>query len=1514
MNEQPVIPLLTHILFLKPRLICKNWLLILLGLGFLGFYLSLSPASLANTSKNENVLTCLDERYGFYIWITVVRRGENSKKPFTEEQRTQPCGHRRDHPNPWWLWGDTIDDAYLFSLAPRGTLKGSTLLTATFQVRFPGQPIGSGFITATVAMEDAIFPHATVNLTSTVKITDTRQYTNVLELTNVFTDVYKLNPNLAKITVTVVLTELLKINDPKIIFTQLNDQGKRENKTRLYLHDNIALNPNPFNPKQVNPKNVDPSKAVVMILDFKRLLNGLPEARFYLNTREFKDGNKWYLTDGKMGGTKIDYTLEGQELKVKSTSGFPYFTLRISSTSGFSETFLNQNNKLCPLSALKNEPCPVDYKLKGIIPYTTPWLVSTTTTSNAIAPNCLLPTTPWLASNCKANYNLRFQIDGARLGGTYYVKGTFIDGLPDWLGQVGGDTPGIPDWDNLVMVKEQDPKPTWAYPRVGIFQRQKDGPLWRIMGDEYDSEHELLMPTFPHLDFGLGKVDEDSPLVEYGGEIDWFKINPRPLYFNMLTSNFEQQLFVGFQNAGNFYYNALQLPPKADFESPFAFYSFDPDPDPATRSRYTQLLIRSSPFAAGNNFVVDNKFVFDASIPRISFRYSWKTQAKSFLWNYSLDVSGHRAYTEEIKIGDIMVYGVKPPDYPRWVTSKEWPLATFVEARDGYGGSEGIYFQSAQAIHNWTYLDGVDDEEPYYFAEPYMIKVPALVPVADIAVPEGFRAENNAQFYRKPEMYYSPIDRKLHLLTARHGLWNLKNEVVLREHNLDEGNYLNGWTRERITLPKGYADEHGEPDYSEWHRARRSPAEESLYTLEDNFIYIGYPASEVRAAVYDPALFNLTPPTDKATWKSFADQMRNFPNPQKPYFETVPQTKTLACALKNVRFRNQHSYTEGQKRFIIGEITNDTEEKAYLTRLTARFYSATGELATTVSQTTTAIFLAELAPHERLPFKLELNDPSVTPACFELSLAMIRIKSQQNYRDREGKYYIVGEIINESNESIYFPKVKVDLYDANNQLLASITQQDADILVRRAEPRLDPDPEAKDSPLQLVPFKVVIPNPPATLATYKLSLTWDKSNKNAHYRLVKPLVETKDRYNKGIEIFGEMQNDLTEKMKDLRLAVTFYDKEETVKETGVLNYPNEIAPNETFTYTLNGLRKDLDLKKLHYVVRGEGDLITNTHETEPEAAPEPFYSVCLARDPCDLQAWMTNFPSKLLISTTGMISNVRKTKQGFRFLVDLQPGYYLENIRNASDLQLAKDLQPGTYVVEYTKEGFFTIEEFKLSTVWATIPYTNITINQYNPEFIKLIVQNKGLEDILGASVEISATNPEGKSGWITRTVDLLAGKMITVTLQWPSPQASLMWPPPDADTWKKIKRWIINSTGVWKVTPQVYSRGGGRLRFATSTVTVKPGPDAGSITMIQATSSPLTRPLMFFVLVVYVGVAFSVFWLQWEMPLESTEANKAVEAIDSGDEAAISMLYDSLKYDSISELSPITQAKRPEL
>jgi len=70
----------------------------------------------------------------------------------------------------------------------------------------------------------------------------------------------------------------------------------------------------------------------------------------------------------------------------------------------------------------------------------------------------------------------------------------------------------------------------------------------------------------------------------------------------------------------------------------------------------------------------------------------------------------------------------------------------------------------------------------------------------------------------------------------------------------------------------------------------------------------------------------------------------------------------------------------------------------------------------------------------------------------------------------------------------------------------------------------------------------------------------------------------------------------------------------------------------------------------------------------------------------------------------------------------------------------------------------------------------------------------------------------------------------------------------------------------------------------------------------------------MFFVLVVYVGVAFSVFWLQWEMPLESTEANKAVEAIDSGDEAAISMLYDSLKYDSISELSPITQAKRPEL
>jgi hypothetical protein len=491
----------------------------------------------------------------------------------------------------------------------------------------------------------------------------------------------------------------------------------------------------------------------------------------------------------------------------------------------------------------------------------------------------------WLIGD-QVNYRLRLLVDG-RIppgGGSYPLE---TDGVIDWEIRIGGKQPGTPDWQTIVLVN--DVRPKWGYSRFYAAQRMPDGPPFKV--------EPAFMPTFPHFTLGLKRVDANASPAQRAAGFDWFRENPRPLFYNMSDEQFELLPFVGFQNGGMYSDNSVAPPPAVDFESPFAFYSFEPG------SRNAQLLVRGGHSPAGDPYA--NRALAGV-MDRASFRYSWKTEDGP-LWRYSLDVAGSYPYTQTVQIGDVQFLGVPPHELPSWVVSKTWPLATFVEAVDGYPGSEGIYFYTAQALENRFWLDGLSDNPPPHLDKPFLPENDTVTRGSDQSIPPGFRGEYSATYFQRPTIYFSPIDNRAHLLYAQGGIWNLGHNRVLRMHNLEGGAHINGWTREVVpvqTTPSPPPDGPVPPDTTWSNRAPPRAIEEALYAFDGYLIYSGTQRAELRRARFTPARFTTPPPTDRTTWLAFRERVRPFvgqarnPEDLRSWLDAFPGTALIVSSGK----------------------------------------------------------------------------------------------------------------------------------------------------------------------------------------------------------------------------------------------------------------------------------------------------------------------------------------------------------------------------------------------------------------------------------------------------------------------------------------------------------------------------------------------------------------------------------------------------------------------------------------
>lgn len=425
------------------------------------------------------------------------------------------------------------------------------------------------------------------------------------------------------------------------------------------------------------------------------------------------------------------------------------------------------------------------------------------------------------------NYDLTILIDGPYTGyfGAQDVK---TDGVINTEIKVGADSNGIPQWQTNQFIN--DIHPEGRYPRFISSLRLQDSPPFKIA--------KSYMPTFPYL--GIGKVS-----------INYFEENPNPIYFNLENYQIKLNHIPGFQNGGMYRINSLVQPPDLDFENPFVFYSFNPE------VRYAHLAIRGINYHSGDYHELSDL----VEINRSSFRYSWKVK-NDIHWDYGIYVAGFYPYEDQFMIGGTLINGIQADDLPGFVTDQVWPFITFIDAPDGYGGSEGMYWYSTQNRQSWDWIAGLDNEPPSFLSTPYLQETRTLTDTSSMALPLGFRGEYNSHNKRIPTLYFSPIDNRLHLLGAKGGIWYLDESTLIRLHNFSGSNHIDAWIKERI------------PD-QEIGQKLALPGEfiESLYTYQDMIIYSGNRNIQLLKTDIKPSTFEITPPKDEGTWRSFSDSV-----------------------------------------------------------------------------------------------------------------------------------------------------------------------------------------------------------------------------------------------------------------------------------------------------------------------------------------------------------------------------------------------------------------------------------------------------------------------------------------------------------------------------------------------------------------------------------------------------------------------------------------------------------------
>lgn len=324
----------------------------------------------------------------------------------------------------------------------------------------------------------------------------------------------------------------------------------------------------------------------------------------------------------------------------------------------------------------------------------------------------------------------------------------------------------------------------------------------------------------------------------------------------------------------------------------FAHYPFTDNP-------YPDMIIRWSLAQAGFQ---EYSLIGERKQYPVQVDISWHgaDRVGSLEWDYKLGLAGiHEPPSTVIQYGDFALRDVPYADWPRWFTSQEWAFATFV-------ATEGQPYASNEAIYEWNTVEGAttDIRRPAtddftlgasVSQRLYLLGASALSPARYYTyIREPFRGEYADLLNHPARLYFSPVDKKLHLFGARQGIWNLGDGKAIRYGSLS-GSHIDTWT---------------------YHLGEETV--KSLYVLPSYLILADEVGVHFIRASILPEVFSALPPADQAAWAALDAQLSaNAPRFAPDDFAAMfRQFGLTESTLLNSRVRSLR-LTRGGFRFVL---------------------------------------------------------------------------------------------------------------------------------------------------------------------------------------------------------------------------------------------------------------------------------------------------------------------------------------------------------------------------------------------------------------------------------------------------------------------------------------------------------------------------------------------------------------------------------------------------------------------
>lgn len=431
----------------------------------------------------------------------------------------------------------------------------------------------------------------------------------------------------------------------------------------------------------------------------------------------------------------------------------------------------------------------------------------------------------WTASN-QMNLNVSWSLDGC--GTCEMLPGSVRDmvserlprdGNPDFVGRVvDANADGIPDYTYSVLQTQLPPE--IGIPRSSAqlnYARAAPSPPHDYVFWPFLLAPDAPEPTRYFAQSPTVRVNWETAEIGGGVVIDGYPTE-RGLHINTVSPWLPDEIN------------------EASFENAMAYYDLaeDNDGDPELHVRL--------------DYVPAEHLYLGNDSPRAveGIRYSWnQANTPGLVWDYKIGLAGLHEIDETVSLDEYDIRTIPYDRLPAWVVDRTWEWQTFVASEpDAYVSSEGIYeWGIGASSREQDYLTGASVESP--------------VGVYSDILP-GLRAEVSMAAGRRPELYFSPVDGRLHLLFAESGVYNAGAESRIVYRNLDGDAYIDTWER--------YRNDPVEGEY----------VDERLVQIDGGAIYVANGDVRFVATTVPREEFRAVPPSDRQSFIALSQLLEQY--------------------------------------------------------------------------------------------------------------------------------------------------------------------------------------------------------------------------------------------------------------------------------------------------------------------------------------------------------------------------------------------------------------------------------------------------------------------------------------------------------------------------------------------------------------------------------------------------------------------------------------------------------------